>query len=281
MPSPTQTSVRELLDRYDTFFLDAYGVLVTGRGPLQGAAPFIELLRAEQKAFSIVTNDASRLPSTCAARYQELGIHIDAHEVLTSGSMITEVFKEQALAGSKTMVLGTDDTRAYVTEGGGHILELKPSESPEVVVVADEGGYNFLRSVEAVLSALCRVIDAGKSPKLYVANPDIIYPKREGEFGYTGGAVALLIEAGLNRRYPGRDNQFIGLGKPFAPIFNAAKRRHPHGTSVMVGDQLDTDILGANRAAIDSVLMLSGVAPSFYENGPQPTYILKDLHLRS
>ena len=101
MPSPTQTSVRDLLDHYDTFFLDAYGVLVTGRGPLQGAAPFIELLRSQQKSFSIVTNDASRLPSTCAARYQELGIQIDAHEVLTSGSMITEVFKEQALAGAK------------------------------------------------------------------------------------------------------------------------------------------------------------------------------------
>ena len=161
MPSPTQTSVRDLLDHYETFFLDAYGVLVTGRGPLQGAAPFIELLRSQQKSFSIVTNDASRLPSTCAARYQELGIQIDAHEVLTSGSMITEVFKEQALAGAKTMVLGTDDTRTYVTEGGGHLLELKPDESPEVVVVADEGGYNFLRSVEAVLSALCGVIDAG------------------------------------------------------------------------------------------------------------------------
>ena len=165
MPSPTQTSVRELLDRYETFFLDAYGVLVTGRGPLRGAAPFIELLRAERKPFSIVTNDASRLPSTCAARYQELGIHIDAHEVLTSGSMITEVFKEQALGGSKTMVLGTDDTRAYVTEGGGHLLELRPDESPEVVVVADEGGYNFLRSVEAVLSALCGVIDAWEIPE--------------------------------------------------------------------------------------------------------------------
>ena len=53
MPSPTQTSVRELLDHYDTFFLDAYGVLVTGRGPLQGAAPFIELLRAERGRFQL------------------------------------------------------------------------------------------------------------------------------------------------------------------------------------------------------------------------------------
>ena len=266
-----------LIECYDALLIDAYGVLVNGRGPLKGASAFIEQLRANNQAFSIVTNDASRLPETCAQRYQSLGIHIEAHEVLTSGSMITEVFQEEGLQSAKTMVLGTEDTRTYVKAGGGELLELKPDAEPDAVVVADEGGYNFLQSVEAVLSALCKVIDAGKSPRLYVANPDIIYPKREGEFGYTGGAVALLLEAGLNRRYPGRDNRFTGLGKPYSPIFNAAKSRHPDGKLVMVGDQLDTDILGANNAGIDSVLMLSGVAPSSYENGPQPTYVLQDL----
>ena len=277
MPSPESATIGTLLARYDALLLDAYGVLVTGRGPLEGAADFVQLLRDRGKAFSIVTNDASRLPETCAKRYQSLGIHIEAHEVLTSGSMITEVFRHEDLEGAKTMVLGTDDTRAYVTRGGGDLLALEPGLEPEVVVVADEGGYNFLQSVEAVLSALCKAIDTGMSPKLYVANPDIIYPKREGEFGYTGGAVAMLLEAGLNRRYPGRDNQFTGLGKPYSPIFNAAKKRHPDGKLVMVGDQLDTDILGANNAGIDSVLMLSGVAPSSYESGPQPTYVLEDL----
>jgi len=275
--APSPTSIKMLIECYDALLIDAYGVLVTGRGPLQGAAPFIELLRSQQKSFSIVTNDASRLPETCAQRYQSLGIHIEAHEVLTSGSMITEIFQEEGLEGTKTMVLGTEDTRTYVTAGGGKLLELRPDAEPDAVVVADEGGYNFLQSVEAVLSALCKAIDTGKSPKLYVANPDIIYPKREGEFGYTGGAVALLLEAGLNRRYPGRDNRFTGLGKPYSPIFNAAKNRHPNGKLVMVGDQLDTDILGANNAGIDSVLMLSGVAPSSYESGPQPTYVLQDL----
>ena len=277
MASPQATSLNALLETYDGFLLDAYGVLVTGRGPLEGAADFVQLLRDRGKAFSIVTNDASRLAETCAERYQSLGIHIEAHEVLTSGSMITEVFQEETLKGAKTMVLGTDDTRTYVTRGGGELLALEPGLEPEIVVVADEGGYNFLESVEAVLSALCKVIDAGRTPRLYVANPDIIYPKREGEFGYTGGAVAMLLEAGLNRRYPDRDNRFTGLGKPYSPIFNAAKKRHPDGKLVMVGDQLDTDILGANNAGIDSVLMLSGVAPSSYESGPQPTYVLKDL----
>ena len=277
MASPQATSLNALLETYDGFLLDAYGVLVTGRGPLEGAADFVQLLRDRGKAFSIVTNDASRLAETCAERYRSLGIHIEAHEVLTSGSMITEVFQEETLKGAKTMVLGTDDTRTYVTRGGGELLALEPGLEPEIVVVADEGGYNFLESVEAVLSALCKVIDAGRTPRLYVANPDIIYPKREEEFGYTGGAVAMLLEAGLNRRYPGRDNRFTGLGKPYSPIFNAAKKRHTDGKLVMVGDQLDTDILGANNAGIDSVLMLSGVAPSSYESGPQPTYVLEDL----
>ena len=276
MPSPTQTSVRDLLDHYETFFLDAYGVLVTGRGPLQGAAPFIELLRTEQKSFSIVTNDASRLPSTCAARYQELGIQIDAHEVLTSGSMITEVFKEEALAGSKTMVLGTDDTRTYVTDGGGHILELKPDESPEVVVVAMKVvTISFDRS--KLFSQLLQGHRCGEIPEALCRKSRYHLSQTRGRIWLYWWCCRTPARSRTNRRYPGRNNQFIGLGKPYAPIFNAAKRRHPNGKSVMVGDQLDTDILGANRAAIDSVLMLSGVAPSSYQEGPQPTFILRDL----
>ena len=277
MTSPQTTTAAELIDLYDVFFLDAYGVLVTGKGPLSGAADFIRELRSRNKEFSIVTNDASRLAETCAGRYQELGIHINASEVLTSGSMITHTFHLESLEGAKTMVLGTTDTQTYVERGGGQVLELRPDASPEVVVVADEGGYKFLQSVEAVLSALCKVIDAGTEPRLLVANPDIIYPKRAGEFGFTGGAVALLLEAGLNRRYPGRNNQFTGLGKPYAPIFEEARRRHPHGRAIMVGDQLDTDILGAHNAGIDSALMLSGVAPTFDGSHIQPTYVVPNL----
>lgn len=273
---PTQT-ISELIEAYDVFLLDAYGVLVTGQGQLDGASAFIETLRRNHKEFSIVTNDASRLAATCAQRYQELGIHIEASEVLTSGSMITQTFLREDLRGASTMVLGTKDTRRYVEQGGGHVLELRPNLLPEVVVVADEGGYHFLQAVEAVLSALCRVIDAGKEPRLFVANPDIIYPKRAGEFGFTGGAVALLLEAGLNRRYPSRNNQFTGLGKPYAPIFEEAQRRHPHGRAIMVGDQLDTDILGAHNAGIDSALMLSGVAPTFDGSRIRPTYIVPNL----
>ena len=88
MSSPTQIDARALIERYESFLIDAYGVLVDGRGALSGAAEFIETLRAEGRAFSVVTNDASRLETSCARRYQALGIQIHAHEVLTSGSMI-------------------------------------------------------------------------------------------------------------------------------------------------------------------------------------------------
>ena len=276
-PPPPLTNVNDLLEQYETFLLDAYGVLVTGRGALPGAARFIESLRSRNKSFSVVTNDASRLAATCAQRYQDLGIQIQAHEIITSGSMITEVFKHEQLSGAKTMVLGTEDTRTYVRDGGGLLLPLSPAEVPEVVVVADDGGYRFLESIEAVLSALCRAIDLGSSPILYIANPDIIYPKSESEFGYTGGAVALLLEAGLNRRYPERDNRFTGLGKPYMPIFDAAKRRHADSKTVMIGDQIDTDILGASRAGLDSVLMLSGVTAASRIREPRPTYLLNSL----
>ena len=51
--------------------------------------------------------------------------------------------------------------------------------------------------------------------RLILPNPDLIYPRGEHSFGIAAGGVALLFEAALRRRYPGRDDlAFVRLGKP-------------------------------------------------------------------
>ena len=108
------------------------------------------------------------------------------------------------------MVLGTDDTRTYITGGGGHLLELKPDESPEVVVVADED-WLLLRSVEAVLSAL-----AGSSmpeiPKLMSQIRISSIPNEKANL------VLVVLSHSCSKPdqspLPGRNNQFIDLVSP-------------------------------------------------------------------
>jgi HAD superfamily hydrolase (TIGR01450 family) len=272
VPIP-EISVDELLDRYAVLLLDAYGVLVTSGGPLPGAPRFIDRLNATSKPYYIVTNDASRLPETAARRYQGFGLAIDEARFITSGQLLVDYFSREGLRGAACVVLGPPDSRAYVERAGGR--PVAPAESFDAVVICDESGFPFLEVVDAVLSALVRAFDAGRAIHLVCANPDLVYPQPAG-FGIGSGSIALVLEAALELRYPGRGPRFTRLGKPFAGLFDAALARSGTRDMVMVGDQLETDIRGARSFGLDAVLVATGVSDEIGAIPPElrPTYRL-------
>ena len=213
-------------------------------------------------------------------RLANLGLTISPEQFITSGSLIIPFFTQQELQGKKTMVFGPQDSKDYVSEAGGIVVPIALSQDAEVVVAADDAGYPFLESLETCLSVLYRMIDQGREPTLILPNPDLIYPKGPGEFGFTSGAVSLLLEAGLKRRYPERTWAFTPLGKPHPAIFEEAKRRTSGLRAVMIGDQLQTDIFGARNAGLDAALLLTGICPELPEGlALGPTWGLESLTL--
>jgi len=271
----------ELLDTYDGVLLDAYGVLVDGAGALPGAAALIAELERRGTAYAIVTNDASRSQATYERRFAQLGLAIPAWRVVTSGSLLPGYFRDRGLAGARTLVLGTDDSYAYVVEGGGVPVELVAGVDVDAVAVCDDAGTPFLDGIELALSAAVRAIEAGRAPALVLPNPDVVYPKGDGELGFTAGAMALLVETALVRRFPGRGLAFDRLGKPAPHLFLEGRRRTGVERVVMIGDQLETDVAGARAAGID-VALLSGVSRWDPRASPAgtaitPTYLLESL----
>ena len=151
--------------------------------------------------------------------------------------------------------------------------------TPVVCVLADDDGYEFLKTINDVLSVLFRRLERGQQTHLLLPNPDLVYPREAGGVGAAAGSVAALIETALTLRDPSRSHCFVPLGKPHAPLFEAAmeklglvdKRR-----VVMVGDQLSTDIRGAAAFAIDSILVLSGIGrrQDLETSDVQPTHVI-------
>jgi len=94
-----------------------------------------------------------------------------------------------------------------------------------------------------------------------------------------------MFEAALNLRYPDLSNlRFVRLGKPHPPIFAEALKRSGSRDMIMIGDQLETDIRGANAFGIDSVLITSGVSAAgmtFLTEDLRPTYRMRSLMSRS
>ena len=243
---------------------------------MPGAAAFIAALNARAKPYYIVTNDASKLPATAARRYRGFGLAIDEARVITSGQLLGDHFARAGLAGARCVVLGPEDSVAYVECAGGR--PVSPVEPFDVLVVADESGFPFLETVDAVLSALFRAFDAGRTVHLVCPNPDLVYPSAAG-FGIASGSVAGMLEAALALRYPRRGVRFTRLGKPYPAIFEEALRRSGTRDMVMVGDQLETDIRGARAFGIDAVLVMTGVSEEIagVDEAVRPTALLPSL----
>ena len=276
MKTIPEVTMEKLIADYSVILLDAYGVLVDIQGALPGAQNLIEKLNRVQKPYFILTNDASKLPETSARLYRKFGLDIAPQRIITSGTLLKDYFKTNHLVDARCVVLGPKDSVRYVEAAGGQ--RVSDHEAFDVIVLADETGFPFLETVDAVFTALFHKLDRREKVHLILPNPDLIYPKANKGFGITSGCVALMIEAALRLRYPNRDQlSFARLGKPHTAIFEEALRRSGTRDMVMIGDQLETDIRGANAFGIDSVLMDSGVTRISATDLPapiRPTYRL-------
>lgn len=271
----------DLIDRYDALLLDAYGVLVHSQGPLAGAGAFLERLRETGTDYLVVTNDASRLPETCASRYGSDGIAVPADRILTSGLLIVPHLRSRGLTDTAVTVLGSRDSRTYLERAGYTVVE-PGDDRAEAVVVCDEAGYDFVDAVQKTLSMLVRAFDAGRNVELVCPNPDRLFPMGPDQVGFTGGAVAALFEDALRARYPRKDVTFSRLGKPHPALYERAAERLDADLDdiAMVGDQLSTDIKGARDFGIDSVLVTGGISTvedELSDADLRPTWVMTSL----
>lgn len=276
-----ETTTRELLDRYPLVLIDAYGVLVDAHHALPGAAELIAHLENTGHPYFVVTNDASRSPAACAARYRALGVPVRGERVITSGLLLGRWIRARNLIGAEVVVLGPEDSERYVADAGGIVVPLTGDTSGvRGLVLADESGYPFLPHLDEAMSLAMRGLDQGTPLALAVPNPDLIYPKGPGRWGMASGTMARAIEGALELRHPGDPHaRFERLGKPFPPIFEEACSRGGTRSAVMIGDQLETDIRGANAAGIDSALVTRGVSRAHEAPGARPTWLLPSLGL--
>jgi HAD superfamily hydrolase (TIGR01450 family) len=274
---PLELTFDELRTRHAAVFFDAYGVLIDAGGALPGAVDAIAALNRDGQRFLVVTNDASRSGVNASARLQRLNFDISPAQILSSGMMIAPALRETLGAGHRAVVLGTPDSADYVREAGVTVVDASLRHPADAVVIADEGGFDVIDALDDVLSMLVRALQSGARPRLLLANPDLIYPAGPGRFGVTAGSLALVIEHSLRRIVGDGAPTFEPLGKPSPRIFREAIERVGTADAVMIGDQLETDIVGAHAAGLATALMLGGVtsrAAALAAGAGMPTYLL-------
>lgn len=276
-----EVTVARLLSDYEVLLLDAYGALVDGHGALAGAPELIQHLNEIRHPYFVLTNDASRLPSSSAKRFHSLDMAISPERIITSGSLLPRYFAQHGLTGASCAVLGPPDSAQYVIDAGAEVVDWNDPAVARVdaLVVGDEVGFEFMPRMNQALSILFARMDAGTPVRLILPNPDLVYPSGPGEFAFAAGSLAMWFEAALALRYPEKALQtFDRLGKPYAAIFDSVLERTQTRNMVMVGDQLETDIHGARAFGLDAALVTFGITRESLNDVPaamRPNFIVR------
>ncbi|MCB9229421.1 MAG: HAD hydrolase-like protein [Deltaproteobacteria bacterium] len=277
MKQPVLISVEEILLRYEGILFDAFGVLLRGHEGIPGAINLIRHLNEIRFPYWVVTNGSCYSSEKTAESYQKRGLDIRADRVITSGSLVAPWLREKGLEGARLRILGPPSSFFMAREAD---CLLTDGDDFDVLIISNQNGYPLLETMDHVISVLFRRIDKGNSPLLLLPNPDLLYPAAQDSYGVTSGMVARIIESALNLRYGKEAPCFVRLGKPYAPIFEEALRRAAHLKLVMIGDQPETDIRGANDIGLDSVLVESGISRMSMESLlqiAQPSFYLPSL----
>jgi HAD superfamily hydrolase (TIGR01457 family) len=244
--SPWHAEGASLSTRYDVALLDLDGVVYRGADPVAGAPEALEAARAAGMRMAFVTNNASRTPQQIVAHLGELGVPAQPDEVVTSAHAAATLAVERLGPGGRVFVVGGDGLRDAVAGVGLVLVERYDAvPAPQMVV---QGFSPDLRYEDLAQAALA--VAAGAD---WVAtNADATLPTSRGLQPGNGTLVAAVAAAA------GR--QPVVAGKPERALVDEAVRRSGAQHPLMVGDRLDTDIAGAVRAELDSLLVLTGVS---------------------
>lgn len=245
---------------------DLDGVVYRGAGAIPFAVDSINAIEGAHVAY--ITNNASRTDSSVAAHLSEIGLTVEARDVVTSPQAATGVLRELVPAGSTVMVVGGDGLTDEL-EKAGFVITRSAEDSPAAVVQGFSPDVAWVDLAEAAFA-----LKGGDDGIPWIAtNTDWTIPQARGTAPGNGTLVSAVHTA--VGRLP------IVAGKPEVAIFEEAFTRYNSREALMIGDRLDTDILGANRAGIPSLLVLTGIdqAKQVLAAIPdeRPTMIVDDL----
>jgi glycerol 3-phosphatase-2 len=257
------------LDGVDLVLADLDGVVYKGPDAIPYA---VDALNAAAKDHRVgyLTNNASRTAASVAEHLTSLGLSVAPEEVVTSPQAAMRVMKTLVPEGSTIMVVGGAGLVDEV-EKAGYTVTRSALDKPAAVVQGFSPDVAWAHLAEA---AYALHAPKGETGIPWVAtNTDWTIPQARGTAPGNGTLVS-AVHTAVGRLA-------VVAGKPEVPMFEVATDRFNATSTLVIGDRLDTDILGANRAGVSSVLVLTGIDQAKQVLAAvvdqRPTYILDDL----
>jgi HAD superfamily hydrolase (TIGR01459 family) len=255
---PLLNGLSEIAGDYDAAICDVWGVLHNGKRAYLPAADAMRRFRGERGPVILLSN-APRLADGVEGLFDRVGLPRDFYDgIVTSG-----------LAARDDLLLRTEYRRLPLFYLGpprdnplfeGLNIELVPPDRAELVLCT-----GFYDDETETPDDYRSMLEGFRERNLLFlcANPDIIV-QRGDKLIFCAGAIARLYES--------LGGEVIYYGKPYPPVFEKALAKAqgfaPVKRALVIGDGIDTDILGAQRAGFDALFIGSGIHGAEFQTHP-------------
>ncbi len=272
---------KNIVLNYKAVFFDAFGVLKNHSGLIENIGQTFQFLEEKGIQYYVLTNDSSRSPEELSNWYIKRGLTcITTDKILSSGMLAMEFFRTKLKDGHAVAFLGTKESAHYLETAGQKTVPISEVDLNNVdhiqsFAFLDDEGFDWNVDINKTINLLRK-----KNMNVVVANTDLKYPLNQQDVSVAIGGLADLVEKLLGK-------EFIRFGKPDAQMFLMAYERALQDIRVkrdeilMVGDTLETDIIGGNKFGLDTALVLSGntlpemASIRIGSSGIIPTYVCK------
>ena len=241
---------------------DMDGVLWRGDRAMPGLIEFFSFMRERNIRFVLATNNATRTAAQYAEKLAGFGVRVSEAEILPSCDVVSDYLKTIAPPGTRVFVVG-EAALADSIHARGFVVN---DTEAEIVVAGLDRQATFAKLAQAT-----RLIRRGA--RFIGTNPDKTWPG-ENEIMPGAGAILAFLEAATEIKP-------LIVSKPEPIMFQQAMARmgSQAETTVMIGDRLETDILGGQCAGLKTILVLSGVSAEadIEQMGVRPDWIFRDI----
>jgi len=245
----------------DAYILDLDGVVYHGKSVIPGAAKTIERLRASGSRVVFLTNNATRTREAIAAKLEGMGIRCSAEDIISS-AYATSLHIRQQYGPSTIFPIG-EQGLVIELERAGHTIA---GQDVDFVVV----GLDLEFTYDKLAAGLAHLRNGAR---FIATNTDAMLPTEDDFLPGAGSMVAALAAAS------GMVPEVVG--KPNRPVMDVLLQEYvlEAGDCIMVGDRLETDILGGKNAGMHTVLVLTGASSveDVETSGIRPDIILDSI----
>lgn len=256
------------LDSLQTLLIDGDGVLWRSDTAIPGLNELFNVLDARGINWALLTNNATRVLEHYVDKFESFGVKASVENIFTSTSVTAEYLRGRYEPGTALYIIGEIGLAETLRGAGFDIFsgEEMPRKDIAAVIVAMDRNLTYRK-----LDVATHLIRNGAA--FIGTNPDKTIPTPHGLSPGSGTMLAALeASCGLAPTI---------IGKPEPAIFEAAMEHFDAdpATTFMLGDRLETDILGAVRTGIGSILVLTGASTRemVEERDYEPDYIFESI----